>query len=439
MSTWTKYQKVNLVKLFRSSNSNSFKALIVLDNIHDFGHDRKTTSKQPDYHPHNMDKYCDPTNYNKKYSCILMILLKTLNKYTNAAIGVPDLFTPDFFVAGWETAYRDLLLKEGDIVIPVNRSDFWNTIYVLPCFTKDFPIKSAKSITDDFIKKTGAKQKYLTTAHFDGCGGTCTLFGNITDPKGHPPPNFIFSIPTTIGEVLYKYDNSEQSLYRKFPKKYGKGTSYDEQSDVNSKKRCICSAGDGTVDCVNVGGVDKCFYNRVDRLSSDMYQMDPDVQDTLYDTAENMYKYLDYKYSQDPNWTVTYNDIKFFVTLKALGDLGQIVEAKLRGCYLFTGDKMQFILGAKMGAMMIDTIAKPRSKIYFSKQGALRYVTYLGLALKKSGVDVEGKSVEEMKGSLQYLKSKAGRCLQCVLKLLIYFAVTFGLYFTTTVTHLHKD
>ncbi len=436
MNTWNATVKYNLIELFRSTNSNSFKALIVLDNIHDFGHDRKSDSSQSDYYTHDMDNYCDPSYYNEKYSCIFNLLLETLNKYTNDAIQVTNLFTPEFFVTGWESKYVDLLLNAGDIIIPVNRKDFWSTVDVLPCFTKDYPIKSVKSITQDFIMSENIRHDYLVTAHFDGCGGTCKGFDQVTDPLGNPPPNFIFSIPTTIGDVIYQYDNDERSLKREFPKEYGKGTVYD---DTYNTKRCICNAGEGTTDCVNDGGTHKCFYDRVDKLSNGLYKMDSNVQDTVHSTATNMYKYLDYKHAKDPNWVATYKDIDFFVTLKALGNLAQIVESKIRNCYLFTGDNMQFILGAKMGAMMIATMKKPFLKIYFSKIGAIRYVTYLGLALKKSGVDVEGKSVIEMKDILVYLTKNAGKCIQGALKMLIYFALSFKMYFTAYTTKKKLD
>jgi hypothetical protein len=427
-----------LLKLFRSSNSNSFKALIVLDNIHDFGHDRKSSSGQPDFLTHEMDKYCDPRHYNGKYSCIFVLLLDTLNKYTYKAIGVTDMFTPPFFVTGWETKFRDLLLKAGDILIPVKREDFWNTVYILPCISKDYPISKATSISKEFKTKIGARHDYLTTAHFDGCGGTCTTFDNVTDPTTeHVPPNFIFNIPTTIGDVLYSYKNTERSLERKFPKKYGKGTSYN--IEPNNRKRCICTIGDGTKDCINDGGVDKCFYDRVDKIRNDSYSMDSNIQDTVQDTAKNLYKYLDHKHEQDPLWMATYSDIEFFVTLKALGDLAQLVEAKIRNCYLFTGDKIQFILGAKMGAMVIDTVTKPYVKIYFSKLGALQYVNYLGTALRKVGVDIEGKSVKEMKSISKTMSEYTGHCLQSVLKLLIYFALNMGFYYTSKSKKLHRD
>lgn len=57
--------------------------------------------------------------------------------------------------------------------------------------------------------------------------------------------------------------------------------------------------------------------------------------------------------------------IEFFMTMKAIGDIGQCLEARARGCILLTTDIMQFIIGSVLGTMCIKpgdkntTISKP--------------------------------------------------------------------------------
>jgi hypothetical protein len=56
--------------------------------------------------------------------------------------------------------------------------------------------------------------------------------------------------------------------------------------------------------------------------------------------------------------------IEFFMTMKAIGDIGQCLEARARGCILLTTDIMQFIIGSALGTMCI----KPGDKDYFKHQ-----------------------------------------------------------------------
>jgi hypothetical protein len=76
------------------------------------------------------------------------------------------------------------------------------------------------------------------------------------------------------------------------------------------------------------------------------------------DTNHNPFK------ANHPTKSEANKTIEFFMTMKAIGDIGQCLEARARGCILLTTDIMQFIIGSALGTMCI----KPGDKGYFKDE-----------------------------------------------------------------------
>jgi hypothetical protein len=239
----------------------------------------------------------------------------------------------------------------------------------------------------------------------------------------------IFSLPFPEGDkmVTYKYSPQKKSLVRIFPKKYGKGGIFDSKAP---DRECNCEPGDETDYCVNIGGKNRCPYKRVDVLSSKlMPYSDSTTEDSIVKEGNELYAYLDHKFGLGKG--VTFNDIEFFVTAKALSDLAQCAEAEQRGCYLLTQDTMQMIIGAKIGARMIDHGNKI-GYVYMSDAAIEGYVYDIHEYLKASGVPIPPKTVltstDKFMKWIRNFGRKVKYCLKCLMTTLVFIFVTYGVY-----------
>ena len=104
----------------------------------------------------------------------------------------------------------------------------------------------------------------------------------------------------------------------------------------------------------------------------------------------DLYTYLEHRFGLGKG--VTFNDVEFFVTPKALSDMAQCAEAEQRGCFLLTQDTMQMIIGAKIGARMIDYGNKPGT-VYMSDTAISGYVYDIHTFMKSSGVPIPPNKV----------------------------------------------
>jgi hypothetical protein len=409
----------------KSRQKTSLQCLMLLDNIHDFSHNRTK------YSARSFDRFCGGTyNADVDQPCIFEILFAQLNKKSQifSQFGlVTPIFTHDMFKkTGWEKAYLNLLIKSGTTNLKwMSRKNFMSSFFVLNCWSHDSMRKGHSNIIGDF-KKANSKDISLLTAHLDGCGGTCTTLKKGMKDIKYP---IIFSLPFPEGDkvVTYKYTPSKKSLIRTFPKKYGKGGIFDSKSP---KRECNCTPGDGTDYCVTIGGKNQCPYKRVDVLNSDlMPTQDPTTEDSIVKEGKELYSYLDHKFGMGKG--VTFNDIEFFVTAKALSDIAQCAEAEQRGCFLLTQDTMQMIIGAKIGTRMVDH-GNREGYVYMSTEAISGYVYDIHSFMKASGVPIPPKTVLTTKTEffkwVDYFGNKVVYCLKCLMYTLSFIFTTYGIY-----------
>ena len=422
----------------------SVQSLMLLDNVHDFGHDRTG------YNSHLMDGFCDPSEYGSfdhwKFPCIFTLILKKLNQ-TSLIFSTDgeNIFTYQMFkIVGWEKLFLNILLDETNITT-IPKSSWDKTFFILSCWSQDTTKKQHKSIKT--FLDTNSNYISLATSHFDACGGTCEDFDKTV--KNSPPSSILFELPFPTGKnnVMYEYDPKQGILQRKFPKKYGRGTVFNEL--LEDGRECICTAGDETNDCIPIVpgskmGKRRCFFRRVDKLSVNDYPGKSVVpQDSIQEVASELYEYLDYKY---PGGGVkaSFNDIEFFLTAKALSDMAQCAEAKIRNCYLLTQDTMQLIIGSKLGTQMIDYGGK-LGTVTLSNPAIIAYIYDIQNFLYKKGIEMPPVSVLKSEDTVdKYIKKVEisvdkpshkkvsefiGFCLKCIFDLLYYFARK-GFYWT---------
>lgn len=414
----------------------SIQCLLLLDNIHDFSHNRTKEKRSTGetfitYDARSFDRFCGGSYDAKKDPpCIFEIIFAQLNKTAQvfSQFGlVTPLFTRAMFKqSGWEKALLKILIKSNVTNLKwMSRKNFMNSFFVLNCWSHDSMRVGHSNIADD-LESGKAHEVGLLTAHLDGCGGTCTSLKDGMDNAVNP---FIFHLPFPEGDksVLYKYSPVKKSLVRTFPKQYGKGGVFDSK---NPRRECNCVPGDGTDYCVKVGGKNKCPYVRVDVLDSGKHpHMDSLTEDSIVKEGEELYSYLDHKYGLGKG--VTFKDVEFFVTAKALSDLAQSAEAEQRGCFLLTQDTMQMIIGAKIGARMIDYGNKLGS-VFMSDAAIAGYVYDIHTFMKASGVPIPPKTVLTTKTKFFKWVNEFGNkviyCLKCLMYILAFIFTTYGIY-----------
>jgi len=378
----------------------SVQSLMLLDNLHDFGHNRRG------YNSHLMDGFCDPKKYDRgKFPCIFKIILNKLNQ--TSLIFSRDgnyIFTYEMFkIIGWEKIFLSILLDHTNITT-MPKSLWSKTFFILKCWSQDTTKKAHKSIKT--FLETNSNYVGLATSHFDACGGTCKSFSETV--KNSPPGSILFNLPFPSGNdnVLYEYDAKQGILQRTFPQKYGRGTVFNEL--LKDGRECKCTAGDKTNDCIPIApgshmGKRRCFFRRVDKLSVDNYKGKSTVpQDSIQEVASELYQYLDYKYPSGET-KASFNDIEFFITVKALSDMAQCAEAKIRNCYLLTQDTMQLIIGCKLGVQMIDYGGK---KVIVSNPTIIAYIYDIQDFLAKKGIKMPPTSALKSIGSVDKYTKK---------------------------------
>jgi hypothetical protein len=420
----------------------SVQSLMLLDNLHDFGHNR--TSYKADM----MDIFCDPSKFGTfdggHFTCIFTIILKKLNETSFIfSDDNNDIFTYEMFkMVGWEKVFLSILLDHTNITT-MPKSSWEKTFFVLHCWSQDSTKKAQKSIKT--LLSENSNYKGLVTSHFDACGGTCETFSDTVASAGPHTWEFDLPFPTGNENVMYKYDPHNGVLMRKFPKKYGNGTVFSTL--LKDGRECRCSSGDSTKDCIpikpgEVLGKRRCFFRRADVLALENYPGKSDIpQDSIQELGYELYEYLDYKYPGGGT-KASFKDIEFFITAKGLSDMAQCAEAKLRNCYLLTQDTMQLIIGCKLGAQMIDyggklgtvTVSIPTIVSYIYDIQSFLAAKGIGMppksALKsKAAVSEYDKKTKIVLSTPAKISSFARACVSCLFYLLYYFAKK-GFYWT---------
>ena len=165
-----------------------------------------------------------------------------------------------------------------------------------------------------FISSIRWNKKSLDFSIFDG------------NPKTRPSATDIIE-QSICTEQIYndskiKYEtknNLGKEISRKFNDPYGNGGTNIKACKKNNN--------------------DNCDYIRADKVNN-VYLTN--VQDHLEEQATNAIKAIN-----------DGADSTFFLTLKALGDYMQLIEAKKRGYFFITQDTMQFLIGAYIGTKVI--------------------------------------------------------------------------------------
>jgi len=348
-----------------------------------------------------------------------------------------------FKIVGWEKLFL-YILQDHTNITTIKKSVWEKTFFVLKCWSQDSTNKKQKSIKT--LLRSNSNYVGLATAHFDACSGTCKPFVDTTIAMG--PNSWEFELPFPSGNkyVMYRYNSNKGILSRKFPKKYGRGTVFNKM--MKDGRECRCTAGDGTNDCIpivpgSVMGKRRCFYRRSDILKVSEYKYKSDVpQDSLQKIAHELYEYLDYKYPGGGK-KASFEDIEFFITEKALSDMAQCAEAKLRNCYLLTQDTMQLIIGCKLGAQMIDYGGK-YGTVTISNSTIIAYIYDIQSFLSAKGIAMPHKSsLKSKKVVSKYVRNTsfadiAGYCLNCIFYLLYYFYKK-GFYWTKTRSCIRRE
>jgi hypothetical protein len=424
-----KQREISLISMYngislkgKPKQLESIQSLMLLDNLHDFSHNRSNSNKDITYNSRGIDSFCSGYDAKTQPPCIFEIIFKQLNKkslpFSQFGKNTP-IFTRDMFIKiGWEKALLKILIKSGATNLKwMPRKEFMNSFFAINCWSHDSMRKGHDLITNE-LTGLGTEEKGLITAHLDGCGGTCKTLKKTFDEAPNPI-SFHLPFPTGDEHVMYRYDPKKRILERKFPKKYGKGGVFNI---ANPKRECNCTPGDGTNYCVNIGGKNQCPYKRVDVLDDTLLPTSNSLtEDSIVIEGRELYQYLDHKYGSGKG--VTFDDIEFFITAKCLSDLAQAAEAKQRKCFLITQDTMQMILGAKIGTRVIDYGNKIGS-VFMSNEAMNGYIIDIQKKLKASGIPVFNSNQLSSDSIANYLKTfrrKVFYCLKCLVMVLVFF------------------
>ena len=442
----------SLVRLYTGKQSDgiidhrrSIQCLMLMDNMHDFGKSRKNAVN--DYKPDFYNIYCNADNYNEKYSCIMLIILKKLNDISLIfSIDGNNIFTKEMFkITSWEKAFREVLIQAGVGIYVMPTKMFIPTIpATINCWSKDYS-KNTTSIQNQLIEKLGQTSTILLTSHLDGCGGTCGKIG-WHGAVENVEKDFEFNIPLPTGDgneiIKYKYNHYDDDgksngvLTRTFPKRWGKGnTKYTDKDNEYNNRLCSCG---GIIDETKPCWDKTCPYKRVDTLDSKYYKKTSTIpNDTIGTLMNDFYAYINHMYPlPDGSQLLKYEQLEFFITTKCLGDFAQAAEAKARNCFFIASDGMQFIMGSKIGTKVLDSGVTKGNVVFFSETGVEGYIYNIFNVITKSGIAIPTPDIisEPEKVSRYYTINESTFisglknvfkisyfCLKCLLTALRYF------------------
>lgn len=368
--------------------------LLVFDNIHDFGNNRKG------YNIDLFDEFCRETE--NKDNCLVRYLIEIIiEKITSLYVDVDVHEHPDDF-----SKYSSMI-EDIDEIKNVLRdirtfSSGWEKYLLFEMENKlpyiqvrTFNELCTKIVDDDTAVSNDTVSKYetevlnnermndrkvvLLSSVFDGYfGSNPNLSGNeqvcLTNKIMNTeiidkPPLSIENIYED-GNIEYSFDRGDRNdrniiVERKFPERYGKG-------GINSRGCCFnedCTDLCRTEFRTNNGMGDvyttknckkKCKYDRVDKFTqtcSNKINVDHLNIVAQRSNQEIIKERIDRKLKD-----IFKYDVSFFLTLKALGDYAQVLEVEKSGnIVFFTQDSMQFLIGSFIGAKVAKGF-KPREE-----------------------------------------------------------------------------
>jgi len=365
------------------------KLLLMFDNIHDFGKNRGDNNNPSDYyHTSNFKRVCAAnTPQDDNDFCFINYILKNhITPLSQEILGRNMLFnfkdweiTKDtttklidsVFSNNWEF---ELLKKLGSKLNYIGTYDFHVTdanntfIRTILLPTLPQPPGNVGDIVNDTMSPNDTKllrrilnfkennnkffyHKKLLNSIFDGYSGSTP---KDPDPATYDVYNnqnlnipFPYNNPNNTENIMYtsyRDQTLKKHVIRNFPNRFGIGG-----TDFRN----------GTV---TVTGT----YDRADNVIIKPNGTSNANIDHLTTVAKRAKELLNGDKRNHPlNVNMLFADnISFFITLKALGDFTQLLEAKIRNAIFITQDSMQFIIGAFIGTKMLKVGSD--GKIYYA-------------------------------------------------------------------------
>lgn len=346
------------------------KLLLMFDNIHDFGKNRGDTNKSDSYHTSNFKNVCNnPVVNNESDFCFINYILKNHIKPLSLEIRPNPSFDFDIwkitrdnklinsvFSNNWEFELLKNLGSDKEIRY-INTTDFYGSNNSLKFITKilipDKILTNGGDIVNDTISPRDKKlltsiinfkengnivftSKKLLNSIFDGYYGSTpkhrdnNTYGTYREKISIPFP---YNNPTNENIEYLSYTDKrgshKKNVVRRFPVRFGIGGINKRTSEKS-----------------------KYLYDRADKVTiEDRGTIDENI-DHLITVAKSAKRNLSVDINSQADILFA-NDISFFITLKALGDFTQLLEAKIRNAVFITQDSIQFIIGAFIGTKML--------------------------------------------------------------------------------------
>ena len=335
------------------SNTHSINKLLMFDNIHDFNKPRKS------YKPAQFGVLCNRDTEN----CLVNFLLREIMGVNSTLYSsMKVIYGRNYFGSGWEAHLLDFLAND-EYISYIETTTFNSfTDNILREFQEDKSeilwshdtlSELERPMVDYFRERDIYLKTILLTSAFDGYPGS---FPDCSQSEEQGFDVNVRNIYDSTQTINYNNGESHNLIQRNFPNKFGVG-------GVNSRS------------CISEGGYTDAFHRgcpiRADVVSDLCSRSSDKVQDHLSLVAEEaIWNIRETKKSSRGRIRIdelfNKSNTGFFLTLKAMGDYMQLVEAKEKGVVFVTQDSMQFLIGAKIGVKIIK--AHPRG-IYYSNFG----------------------------------------------------------------------
>ena len=372
---------------FDDSCIKKIKLLLMFDNIHDFGKNRGD-NKDPSnsYHTSNFKSVCNAnTPQDDSDFCFINYIQKNHIMPLSQEIGRTFNFDVNWkitkdtttnlinnvFSNNWEF---ELLKKLGSELNYIGTYEFHvidaNKTFIRTILSPTLPGGNFGDIVNDTMSPNDTKllrrilnfnktnnnivfnHKKLLNSIFDGYSGSTPKDGDpntydvyenkhlyIPFPYNNPNP----INPNNTENIIYtsyRDQTLKKHVIRNFPVRFGTGGSNDRTTGSYDRADNVTIESTGTDD------------KNIDHLT------------TVAKSAKNLLS-RDMSRTPPPNANMLFaDDISFFITLKALGDFTQLLEAKIRNAIFITQDSMQFIIGAFIGTKMLKVGSD--GKIYYA-------------------------------------------------------------------------
>lgn len=319
------------------SKTNNMKSILLFDNIHDFGKSREG------YVPKQFNMICNDNDPN----CIVNYLLRLIGDKTIGNFYDQYKITDNrnYFGSQWELHLLQVLTeKQNRTYIPyigtTTYDDIVNKLLEInpPILWAHDTVSPTERMIMSNLQKTN--KIVLDSSAFDGFKET---FPNMEDPGRCTIGEVKFSLENPYKNEMITYELGGNQLIRHFDSKYGTG-------------------GTDTRSCTTENGTD-CDYIRTDVITNTC-RASSQVADRVWKVASEAVDKINITKDQPRKKKVKdvpidlfdKSDTGFFLTLKALGDLAQVLEAKDRNIVFFTQDSMQFLIGAVVGTKIIKAL-----------------------------------------------------------------------------------